>query len=77
MLTWLIKDTAYYREPQDMAEVLSAGLHPKSKQWRGQRNCYAVAWAFTSWWYDYVNFVNLLVMNDVMKIKINILVLNT
>mmetsp|Transcript_68531 Transcript_68531/g.84054 ORF Transcript_68531/g.84054 Transcript_68531/m.84054 type:complete len:139 (+) Transcript_68531:133-549(+) len=29
-------------------------LHPKSKLWREERNCYAVAWGFTSWWMLYI-----------------------
>ena len=52
LLGYLIKEVVDYKQPDDIAEVASMALHPKSKQWRGQRNCYAVAWAFTSWWYE-------------------------
>ena len=55
ILGYLIKDTYDWHEKMEDPEKIppfgSLTLHPKSKQWRGQRNCYATAWAFTSWWY--------------------------
>eukprot|EP01083_Nonionella_stella_P226539 804417_1 len=56
ILGYLIKD-AYQmtNEPLEpkMESISVLTLHPKSKQWRAQRNCYATAWAFTSWWMLY------------------------
>eukprot|EP00483_Globobulimina_turgida_P006155 UN06165 len=59
ILGYLIKDaylmTHEQLEPSgdNLASVAALSLHPKSKQWRAQRNCYATAWAFTSWWMLY------------------------
>ena len=52
ILSYLIREAWTYTPParQSDAERLST-MHPKSHQWRGQRNCYATAWAFTAWWY--------------------------
>ena len=66
LLAYLIKETMYFKEPDNVAEVAAMSLHPKSKQWRGQRNCYAVAWAFTSWWYVIICSLCLFFVNVMM-----------
>eukprot|EP01083_Nonionella_stella_P068679 182537_1 len=58
VLGYLMKDAydltnAPPEETGNLGNVVGLTLHPKSKQWRGQRNCYATAWAFTSWWMLY------------------------
>eukprot|EP00484_Ammonia_sp_Unknown_P027463 CAMPEP_0197031126 /NCGR_PEP_ID=MMETSP1384-20130603/10220_1 /TAXON_ID=29189 /ORGANISM="Ammonia sp." /LENGTH=110 /DNA_ID=CAMNT_0042460611 /DNA_START=14 /DNA_END=343 /DNA_ORIENTATION=+ len=47
LLGYLIKETMETKPEEHKAHDVSAPvftLHPKSKQWRAQRNCYATAW---------------------------------